>query len=237
MIISIHQPDYIPYIGYFYKISKSDKFVYLDDAQYSNNNMHNWNKVKTPQGELRLKIPVEVHLGTMINAVRTKDELGWKEKHLKTIEMNYSKARFFAEIFPTFKELILKEYPNLSEMNIAINTWIAKSFGFKTEFYKSSDMNLDTLREERVIDICVMLGGDTYISGHGASVYQTKEHFTSRGVDLVYTDYEPVEYKQLWERAGFVSNMSVLDYIFNYGFDWGYIEEQVDKIKSSGNRV
>ena len=88
MVISIHQPDYIPYLGYFYKMSQSDKFVFLDDAQYSNDNMHNWNKIKTPQGELRLKIPVENHLGDAINKVRTKDELGWREKHLKTIEMS-----------------------------------------------------------------------------------------------------------------------------------------------------
>jgi len=232
MIISIHQPDYIPYLGYFYKLAKSDKFVYLDDAQYSSDNMHNWNKIKTPQGELRLKIPVENHLGDPICGVRTKDELKWKEKQLKTIEMNYGKAPHFAEIFPQFKELLLKDYPNIAELNIAINTWIAQSFGLKTEFFRSSDMDIQSVREERVIDICVALGGDVYISGHGASVYQEEEHFTSRGVELRYTDYEAIEYDQLWKKAGFLANMSVLDYIFNCGFDWGYVEEQVaQKVK------
>lgn len=230
MVISIHQPDYIPYLGYFYKLAKSDKFVYLDDAQYSNDNMHNWNKIKTPQGELRLKIPVENHLGDLINAVRTRDELKWKDKQLKTIEMNYGKAPYFAEIFPQFKELLLKDYTDIAQMNIAINTWIAKSFGMKAEFYRSSQMNIDSVREERVIDICVALGGDTYISGHGASVYQEEEHFTDRGVKLLYTDYEPIEYKQLWPKAGFLHNMSVLDYIFNCGFDWEYVENQVEMI-------
>lgn len=230
MIIAIHQPDYIPYLGYFYKLAKSDKFVYLDDTQYSNDNMHNWNKIKTPQGELRLKVPVENHLGDNINAVRTRDELRWKEKHLKTIEMNYGKAPYFQEIFPRFKELLLQDYPSISEMNIAINTWIAQSFGFKTEFYKSSDMNIHTAKEERVIDICVALEGDTYISGHGASVYQVDEHFSSRGVKLVYTDYEAIEYEQLWKKVGFLSNMSVLDYVFNCGFDWSRVETEVENI-------
>ena len=92
MKISIHQPDYISYLGYFYKISKSDIFVFLDDAQFSNDNMHHWNRIKTPQGECRLKIPVEQHLGDPINRVRTKDELKWKQKHLKTLEMNYTKS-------------------------------------------------------------------------------------------------------------------------------------------------
>ncbi len=230
MIIVIHQPDYISYLGYFYKMSKADKFVFLDDCQFSNDNMHHWNRIKTPQGECRIKIPVENHLGDFICNVRTKDELGWKQKHLKTIEMNYSKAPFFAEIFPKFKELLMVDYKSIADMNIAINTWIAKGFGFKAEFYRSSEMKLNSVREERVIDICVALGGDTYISGHGAAAYQEEEHFTCRGVKLVYTDYKPIEYCQQWKKVGFLPYMSVLDYIFNCGFDWQQVEDAVRKL-------
>ena len=143
--------------------------------------------------------------------------------------MNYGKAPFFNEIFPAFSELLLNEYSDIAQMNIAINTWIAKSFGLKTEFFKSSEMNITTAREERVIDICVALGADTYISGHGASVYQVDEHFSSRGVALKYTDYASVEYEQLWKKIGFLPNMSVLDYVLNCGFDWAYIEEKCNK--------
>ena len=93
MVVAIHQPDYISWLGYFYKMSRSDVFVFLDDCQFSNDNMHHWNRLKTPQGSCRVKIPVEQHLGDPINRVRTRDELGWKEKHLRTVEMNYSRAR------------------------------------------------------------------------------------------------------------------------------------------------
>lgn len=221
MIASIHQPDYIPYLGLFYKMWQSDIFVWLDDAQFSNDNMHHWNRVKTPQGECTLKVPVEQHLGDPINSVRTKDELKWKEKHLKTIEMNYLKAPYFKELFPEFKELLLKDYKNLADMNIAINTMIAKNFGIKPEFYRTSQMDINTVREERVIDIVLKLNADTYISGHGAKAYQVDEHFTDRGVKLVYTEYKPIEYRQLWnKRVGFLPYMSVLDYIFNCGYDW-----------------
>lgn len=235
MIVSIHQPDYISYLGYFYKISKSDVFVFLDDAQFSNDNMHHWNRIKTPQGECRLKIPVDHHFGDPINAVRTKDELKWKEKHLKTIEMNYKKAPYFSEIFPIFSELLNNDYPNLSELNIAINTWFISQFGFKAKIYKSSDLKLDTVREERVIDIVKMLGGDTYISGHGAKAYQVNDHFTNRGVKLVYTDYQPIEYKQQWKKVGFLPYMSTLDYVFNCGFNWQYVETAVKEL-NNGNR-
>ena len=230
MIVSIHQPDYISYLGYFYKISKSDAFVFLDDAQFSNDNMHHWNRIKTPQGECRLKIPVEQHLGDLINQVRTKDELKWKEKHLKTIEMNYKKAPFFEELYPQFKELLTKDYPSLAELNIAVNTWVITGFGFNAKLYKSSEMDINTFREERVIDIVKKLDGDVYISGNGARAYQVDEHFAEKGIKLVYTDYQPIEYRQQWKKAGFLPYMSTLDYIFNCGFDWQYVENAVKEM-------
>lgn len=229
MVVAIHQPDYISWLGYFYKMSKSDVFVYLDDCQFSNDNMHHWNRLKTPQGSCRVKIPVEQHLGDPINRVRTRDELGWKEKHLRTVEMNYSRARHFQDFYPCFREMLLADYPDLAEMNITINTEIARRFGFTMPLYRSSDMALDTVREERVLDIVEKMGGDTYLSGHGAKAYQVDEHFADRGIRLVYTDYAPITYRQLWPKVGFVPYMSVLDYIFNCGFDWEQVETAVQE--------
>ena len=236
MMIGIHQPDYISYLGYFYKMAHSDKFVFLDDCQFSNDNMHHWNRIKTPQGECRLKIPVEQHLGDAINQVRTKDELKWKEKHLKTLTMNYAKAPFYAEIFPEFEARLMQDYASLADLNVAINTWIARSFGIRAELFRTSEMDIDTVREERVIDICVKLGGDSYLSGHGASAYQVEEHFTQRGIQLIYTDYEPITYPQLWNKqCGFLPYMSTLDYVFNCGFDWDRVECALRE-KRNGNR-
>ena len=125
MKVAIHQPDYIPYLGFFYKMYKSDLFIYLDDAQFSNEAAHNFNKIKTPHGVLRVKFPVEMKFGDPINHVRPKDELKWKEKHLKTIEMNYKKAPFFSDIYPSLKEVYLNDYSNVADLNIALNTFIS----------------------------------------------------------------------------------------------------------------
>lgn len=227
MIVSIHQPDYIPWLGLYYKMAHSDVFVYLDDAQYSNEADHNVNKIKTPQGEFKLKVPVEQHLGDLILNVRTKDELRWKEKHLKTIKMNYSKAPFFDEIFPGFEKVIIEHQGSIADLNIAINQFICDGFGIKTKIMRSSEMNITSVREERVIDITLKAGGDEYLSGNGARAYQTEEHFTEHGLKLTYLDYKPIEYKQVWPKVGFLPYMSAIDYIFNCGFDWDYVEEQV----------
>ena len=234
MVVAIHQPDYISWLGYFYKMSRADVFVYLDDCQFSNDNMHHWNRLKTPQGSCRVKIPVEQHLGDPINRVRTRDELGWKEKHLRTVEMNYARARHFNDFYPCFRDMLLTKYGDLAEQNITINTEIARRFGFTMKLLRSSDMPLTSVREERVLDIVEYVGGDVYLSGHGAKAYQEEAHFTGRGIELVYTDYVPITYHQLWPKAGFVSCMSVLDYIFNCGFDWESVEAAVAAAKQKG---
>lgn len=231
-IVAIHQPDYIPWIGLYYKMAHCDTFVYLDDAQYSNEADHNVNKIKTPQGELKLKVPVEQHLGDLICNVRTKDELGWKEKHLKTIRMNYSKAPYFDAVFPGYENVINAHNGSIAELNMAINEYICDGFGIRPEILKSSDMEINTVREERVIDITLQCGGTEYLSGNGARAYQVDDHFTQRGVKLTYLDYQPIEYRQQWSKVGFLPCMSVVDYILNCGFDWEYIEKAVKELNS-----
>ena len=225
MIIAIHQPDYIPYPGYFYKIASCDCFVFLDDAQYSNEGICNWNRIKTPQGELRLKVPVKQSLGDTIQEVTTKDYLGWKQKHLKILKSNYSKAKFFEEIYTDIENLLAPEYENIAEMNISIIKRICEKFGIVKRFERSSSLEIKTRREVRVIDICSALGGNVYFSGNGAKVYQVEEHFQERGIELQYTNYHSITYGQCW--GTFLPDLSIIDYLFNNGYDWDTFEKQI----------
>jgi len=216
MIVSIHQPDYIPWLGYFNKIALSDVFVFLDDAQYSTDNIHNWNRIKSPQGVLKIKIPVEQKLGYKINEVRTKDELKWREKHLKTISLFYKRAPYFDVIYQAVENLFMRDYPDIAKLNEAIIRFFCDGFGIKTKLLLSSELNLNTVKEERIIDICISAGGTTYYSGNGAKAYQVEEHFTSRGIKLEYTHFDIFEYPQLW--GNFIPRLSIVDYVMNCGF-------------------
>ena len=218
MIVSIHQPNYIPWLGYFYKIAQSDIFVFLDDVQFSNQGMHNFHYLKTPQGPLRLKIPVEQHMGDLILDVKTKDALNWKEKHLRSIEMNYKKSTYFNEIFADYKSVVMPEYASVSEMNMALVEFIVRKFGIQTAFVRSSELNISTTRGEKVMDICNALKAEVYYSGTGAKTYQNEAEFAERGIELKYSVFKPFEYRQLW--GDFQSNVSVLDYLMNCGYDW-----------------
>jgi len=220
-IIAIHQPNYIPWLGYFYKIYQSDIFVYLDDAQFSNQGMHNYTYIKTVSGSFRLKYPVYQSLGDKINKVFTKDELGWKEKHLKIIESNYRNTHYFNEVFNDYKKLILADYSNIAELNTAFIDFFAQKLGINAEFIKASELNINLPKVEKIIAICNILGGKVYYSGTGAKAYQKEEYFNSFGIELRYSLFKPVQYPQLW--GGFQSNVSALDFFMNCGYDWNRV--------------
>lgn len=216
-VVSIHQPCYIPYLGIFYKIWQSDLFVFLDDAQYSNGYVFDWNRIKTPQGECRLKVPTARIFGQKLTEVIPKDFLGWKDKHLKTIRMNYRKALHFSEVFSDFSDCILSEHGSLAELNMATMKLFMDKFGWNIPVFRSSDMDLSSKSEARVIEIVQRVGGDIYLSGSGGRNYQSEEHFTNAGIKLVYSDFRPLKYRQQW--GDFLPNMSVLDFCMNEGYE------------------
>lgn len=224
--VSIHQPCYIPYLGVFYKIWQSDTFVYLDDAQYSSGYVFEWNRIKTPQGELRLKVPTARMFGQLLTEVVPKDFLNWKDRHLQNIRQYYKKAPFFNEVFSDYGDCISMEYGSLAALNMATMDLFMHKFGWNKQVFRSSDMHLQSRAEARVIEITKIVGGDVYLSGNGGRNYQSEEHFTQEGVELVYPGFKAIEYRQQW--GDFLPNMSVLDYCMNEGYE---IEKFFNKTK------
>jgi hypothetical protein len=223
MIVSIHQPNYMPWLGYFYKIYKSDKFVFLDDVQFSNEGMHNYHFLKTPQGPFRLKIPVKHSMGDSIDSIVMREDLQWRKKHLKTIEMNYKKSPHYEEVYNDLLHLFANEETLLSRFNEQTIKFICNKFGFKTLFVNSSDLKIDSTREDKVIKICKEVGATTYYSGAGAKIYQVEDNFTNNGLKLEYSNYKVVTYPQLW--GDYTANVFIIDYLMNCGYDWDRVME------------
>lgn len=226
LIVAVHQPNYIPWIGYFYKIMKSDIFVLYDDVQYTKNSYINRNKIKTPQGDCWLTLPVFIkgNFGCNINETQLKNELNWKEKHVKTIEMNYKKAPYFVRYFSGLKEVYEQNYEIISDLNIELIKYFMKSIGIETKLIKSSELDVDGSSTQKLVNICKAVGGDTYLSGKGGDNYQDQSLYEQNDIKLVYTDFIHPEYKQLW--GDFLPYMSVMDFLFNCG------DECMDILKS-----
>lgn len=226
MIVGIHQPNYIPWIGYFYKILNSDVFVILDDVQYIKNSFINRNKIKTPQGDCWLTVPVcyKGNFGSNINEVKINNELKWNDRHLKTISMNYSKAKYFNKYYEDIYNIIKSEYTYIDQLNINLITYFCKQLKIHTKIVKSSELNVNGNSTERLINICKTLKADTYLSGKGGEKYQDEDMYRKNGIKLIYTNFKHPFYTQLW--GEFIPNLSILDLLFNCG------EESIEIIKN-----
>ncbi len=218
MILASHQPDFMPWMGYFYKIFKSDVFVFSDNVLYSKTGRHDYNDILTGNGVQRLKMPIHYEMKNLneLHIAATGKDI---EKMKKTIREAYSKAAAFEEAYPVIDEMLtFAPDMTLSEFNLNCIVWFCELFGLKwyRAFHKSSDLPLHSRRDERIIEMCKMFGADTYISGTGAKDYHIEEEYTRNGINLVYSDYQPVRYPQVKGRSAI--NLSVIDYVMNCGF-------------------
>lgn len=220
LIIATHQPNYIPWLGYFNKLSKTDVFVFLDDIQFSKTGAHNYHYIKTPDGPLKLKIPVTHKFVDPIMNVKTNDHGGWKQRHLDELAKYYKEAPFFDQIIEDFKNVLMVDYDNLSDLNVAIILFISGKFGITPKIVYSSALKLESKSEQKIIDICKALNAKEYYSGRGAMAYQDEENFSKEGIKLIYDTFTPVEYPQL--DGQFQKNVSVLDFLMNHGYNWEY---------------
>jgi len=105
MIITIHQPQYLPWLGYFDKARQADVFILLDDVQFKKNEWQNRNRIRTAQGWQWLTVPVLHDFGAKINGIKINNKISWRANHQKAIELNYGKAPYFKEYFPYFQEV------------------------------------------------------------------------------------------------------------------------------------
>lgn len=216
--IAIHQPNFIPWLGYFYKWMNCDLFILLDDVQYSRRSFINRNKIKTPQGEKWITIPVmnKGNYYQKINEAKISNDSNWQKKILGSIKANYSKSPFYSKYFPKLNELLTNRHESLVELNIALLIWTSSELGIEIPYKRSSDLKkVNKKSTERLISICKAVGADSYFSGFGGEKYQNQQLFEKNRIKLVTSDFVNPVYPQLW--GSFVDNLSVLDLMFNCG--------------------
>ncbi|HEC77317.1 MAG TPA: hypothetical protein ENI33_08710 [Thermoplasmatales archaeon] len=220
MIIAIHQPNYLPYLGFFDKMKKSDLFVIYDDAQFNKSDFQHRNRIRIHNGWKWLTVPVEKkHLP--INEIRIKNEvstwkgLGWADAHFKDIEDNYKGAAYYSEYADELKKIYEKRYDKLVELNMELINFLKKAFDIKTEIGLSSELGFTSRSTERLVEMVEALGGDTYLSGAAGRNYLDTSLFQKKGIKVVFQDFKHPVYKQRYE--GFEPDMAAIDALFNVG--------------------
>lgn len=217
MKVAIHQPNYLPWMGYFFKMMRADCFVLFDNAQYPKGTICNKNRIKTPIGEMSLTVPVKISKGHLqkINEIEIVITEKWAVKHWKTIQTNYSRAKFFKYYESAF-ELVYKRrrWSSLAELNETIILLIRELLGIQTKIIRASEL----LITDKVgnLGICKFLGATCYLSGDGSRGYLREEEFIKEGISIEYTNFKhPAYYPQLY--VGFIPNLSIIDLLFNCG--------------------
>jgi hypothetical protein len=217
MIVSIHQPEYLPWLGFFHKVHQSNIFVLLDNVQYEKNYFQNRNKIRTQSGWTWLTVPVltKGKSNQQIKEVEIDNKTKWSWKHWRSIDLNYKKTPYFDNYRDFFYDLYKKEWIKLVDLNETIITYLIKELGMDVKLIKSSELNIEGKGTELLLSICKILNADVYLSGRFGKDYLVDEQFHKNGIKVIYQEFKHPTYTQLFKP--FIPNMSVIDLIFNHG--------------------
>jgi hypothetical protein len=218
MIIAVHQPQYLPWLGYFDKIDRADVFVLLDNVQFKKNEWQNRNRIKTAQGPQWLTVPVLYRFPQLICEVGINTKERWQHKQRQAILTNYRKASSWSILEFFFEEIFAKEWQTIGELNIHVVRELAALLGIATPLHAASE--LPTFPEdpdERLIAVTRHFGADTYLAGSGGHGYMDLAKYENAGIQVVFQEYRHPEYRQMF--GDFEPFMSVVDLIYNHGKD------------------
>jgi len=215
MIVAAHQPQYIPYLGYFHKIAASDLFILLDDVQYKKREFQNRNRIRTAKGSMWLTVPVETRgkYAQLISEVRLSEDPSWRHSHWESLRQCYGRAPEFSKHAPFFESLYGRPWDRLGPLSEEIIAYVCRAFGIEVPFSKASEFAVKTTSTRRLIDLCRAAGADAYLSGAGGKDYLQEDLFQTAGIALTYQAFEHPAYAQCF--PGFERNLSALDYLFN----------------------
>jgi hypothetical protein len=216
--VAIHQPNYLPWIGYFYKILNCDYFVFLDNVQYEKNSFINRNLIKTANGVQWLTVGVLTKgaKDQLINDVKINNSLSWNDSHWKSLTQNYGKCRYFQAYAEELENIYRVKWDSLAELNESLISFCCKALNIENvNFIKASSLNASGKSTDLLANICLALGGNTYFSGNGGAKYIVERKFEEAQIVVKYSDFQHPSYFQKW--GEFVPNLTILDLLFNEG--------------------
>ena len=215
MIIAIHQPNYLPWAGYFHKMLSCDLFVILDDVLHSKRAITNKNKIKAPEGIRLLSVPL-ANKEVLIRDLNIHNDKSWYQRHWNSLMACYSRSPYWKEYKDLFAPVFKDPGTNLAELNLRLIMIFRELLEINTPLVRSSEIpGIDGKRGAKLINICRHFGADTYMSGTGARVYNNENEYAQNNIRLVYQSYKTPVYPQLW--GAFIPDLSVVDLLFNCG--------------------
>ncbi len=216
MIVAVHQPQYLPWLGYFDKIDRADVFVLLDTVQYKKNEWQNRNRIKAADGWQWLTVPVTYKFPQRINEVRINNRERWQHQQRQTILSNYRKAPYWEGLASFLEEILTPTWECLAPLNIFVVKRLAEILGIATPLYVASELPaFPEDPDERLIAITKHFGAETYLAGSGGQDYMDLDRYAQNGIEVRFQEYHHPVYEQRF--GAFEPFVSVLDLLFNHG--------------------
>lgn len=219
-VLAAHQPNYLPWAGFFYKLGQAHVWVIADDVQYTSHGLINRNRIRTPGGWQWLSVPVLSRGRGLqhIAEVETDPASTWRRKHWKALQCNYRRAPFFAQHAPFLEALYQREWSRLLDLNVELCRYMMQQLEIDLECRRSSQLELRPERTGRLVDMALACDCGVYLAGSGASrEYLEEEAFARAGIECRFSAFAHPTYTQCW--PGFEPNMTALDLLFNCGPD------------------
>ena len=185
MKVAIHQPQFLPYPGFFNKLSRADVWVVMDDTQYDKR-YTNRNRIIAPSGPIWLSVPIDKSLKFARNRdVQINNGVRWREEHWKKISYSYKNSKGFPLYGLFFEALYRREHKKLLDLDLATTRQVLGWLGIEVEVVLESELGVEGTGTKRLVDLCRAVGGDTYLSGKGGRGYMVESLFSDGGVRLV----------------------------------------------------
>jgi hypothetical protein len=219
MQIGILQPGYLPWLGFFEQLSRSDLFILYDDVQYDRNSWRNRNRIKTAQGIQWLTVPVCYQFSEKprIQEIRIDNRQKWAKKHLSSLYHAYHRAPFFKTYFPRLETIYAQNWEYLVDLDIALIEQLSHWLGLTNQqIIRSSTLSLtQTERQMRLIEICQLFQADSFYEGAAGQNYIDQPLFARHHIEVVFQNYTHPVYQQL--HGEFIPYLSSLDLLLNQG--------------------
>lgn len=215
--VSVLQPGYLPWLGFFDLIHRSNYFVYYDDVQFDKHGWRNRNRIKAPDGPRWLSVPV-LHKNQgkpIILDMEIDNRQAWARKHLGSIQQFYAKAPYFERYFPEIQEVLLRPWQKIIDLDFALADLIIRWLRLDCEIYRSSLLGIEGDRSNRLLNICRRFSATRYLSGDAAEDYLDVELFREAGIKVIWQRYQHPVYPQL--HGEFVPHLSIIDLLLNCG--------------------
>lgn len=217
MILTAHQPVYLPWLGLFQKIAVADMFISFNQVQYQPKDWNNRNRIKTKQGPIWLSVPVlrKGYLEKTISDIEINNTEPWARKHWKSLELAYAKAPYFKLYAEFFRDIYSRRWERLIDLNESMLVGMLEIMKINVPVRFANEWDFKGEKSNLVLDMCKQVEAKGYIFGALGKDYVDANAFESEGIEIYFQEYNHPKYMQL--HGEFISHLSIVDLIFNCG--------------------